>query len=215
MIDLGDQLVVGVYLITVFAHCGIVGGAMLVLAIRQYRLSSGLMRVPAFLLAVGAAAGIELCIDVVIMDVAHVAGAPEVKHKFQPAYSLLVVLTFLFLCAGFVAQPALRFLRRRLRAVQTDALVTQLNPIWREANRARPGLSRSLVGSEAINDPEARLHRSIVEIRDAMIDPRAKFIVGESGLKLLEQAEAHLLGVVAPVEPQQSSGDSESSTESS
>lgn len=47
--------------------------------------------------------------------------------------------------------------------------------------------------SEAFEDPEAKLYRHVVEIRDAMIDPRVVFEISPTDLALLERAENHLL----------------------
>jgi hypothetical protein len=44
-----------------------------------------------------------------------------------------------------------------------------------EATRARPGLSQADPLAASSEDPEGHLHRVIVEIRDAMIDPRITF----------------------------------------
>lgn len=40
-----------------------------------------------------------------------------------------------------------------------------------------------------------RLHREVVEIRDAMIDPRVSFTISETERETLERAEKHLLGL--------------------
>ncbi|MGP6172192.1 hypothetical protein ACTU6V_13410, partial [Microbacterium sp. A204] len=130
--------------------------------------------------------------------IAHVTGALSIMHAVEPAYGPVMIATFLFLCAGFIAQPAMRSLRQRLRDVQTDVLVAQLEPIWRNATILRPGLGESHLTPGILEEPEARLHRSIVEIRDAMIDPRVTFAIDDADRKLLERAESHLLGVKAP-----------------
>lgn len=195
MSDLGAQPAAAIYSITVFTYCGIIVTAMFVLAVRQLRLASGVLRVPATLLAIGAACGIALCITVLVMDVAHVTGSLSVMHAVDPAYGPLMIATFLFLCAGFIAQPAMRSLRQRLRDVQTDVLVAQLEPIWRNATSLRPGLSESHLTPGILEEPEARMHRNIVEIRDAMIDPRVTFAIDDADRTLLERAESHLLGV--------------------
>lgn len=198
MSDLGAHPAAAAYSITVFTYCGIVVTAMFVLAIRQFRLASGVLRVPSILLAVGAGCGIALCVTVLIMDIAHVTGALSIMHAVDPAYGPLMIATFLFLCAGFIAQPAMRSLRQRLRDVQTDVLVAQLDPVWRNATSLRPGLSERHLTPGILEEPEARLHRNIVEIRDAMIDPRVTFAIGDADRTLLERAESHLLGVKAP-----------------
>lgn len=198
MSDLGGQLSAGLYSITVFSYCGIVVTAMLVLATRQFTLADGVLRVPAVLLMVGSSCAIALCIVVLIMDVAHVSGALGVWHAVEPAYGPLMIATFLCLCAGFIAQPAMRPLRQRLRAERTDALVAQLEPVWREATRLRPGLSESQATAGIFDEPEAVLHRKVVEIRDALIDPRVTFTIAAADHALLVRAERHLLGAKAP-----------------
>jgi len=194
MLDLGAQPVAAIYSIISFTYCGIVLTAMLVLAIRQCASDTRFQRIPAALLAVGSACGVVLCVVVLIMDVAHVAGALDLMNTAGLAYNPLTVLTFVFLCMGFAGQPALRFLKNRLRRVKTDVLIAQLEPIWFQALRKHPGLSGALPETSRFDDPEARLHRQIVEIRDAMIDPEAQLEVSESEIALLERAEQHLLG---------------------
>ncbi len=194
MMDLGAQPVAAIYSIVSFAYCGIVLTAMLVLAIRQCTSDTGIPRIPAALLALGSACGVALCIVVLIMDVSHVAGAIDLMNAAALGYNPLTVLTFVFLCMGFAGQPALRFIKNRLRRVKTDVLIAQLEPIWFQALRKHPGLSGALPETSRFDDPEARLHRQIVEIRDAMLDPEAQLDVSESEIALLERAEQHLLG---------------------
>lgn len=58
----------------------------------------------------------------------------------------------------------------------------------------RPGLSQADPLAASTEDPEGRLHRLIVEIRDAMIDPRITFDISAEDRALLERAESHLVG---------------------
>lgn len=194
MLDLGDEPATAIYSIISYIYLGIVLTTMLVLAIKQCTKDTGIPRFPAALLAVGSASGLMLCIVVLIMDIAHVAGALDLMYAVAVAYSPLTVLTFAFLCMGFAGQPALRFIKRRLRRVKTDVFIAQLEPIWFQALRKHPGLSGSLPETSRFDDPEARLHRQIVEIRDAMLDPEAQLEVSETEVALLERAEQHLLG---------------------
>lgn len=60
-----------------------------------------------------------------------------------------------------------------------------------------PGLSGTNSLGSSLDDPEVRLHREIVEVRDAMIDPRVSFEVTGPDRASLERAEAHLLGADA------------------
>ena len=201
MIDLGEQPAAAVYSIINFTYCLVIVIAMLVLAARQYRHSTGIQRLPAALLSVGSAFGVALCLVVVGMDLAHTTGHLGLMHVFQRAYDLLSILAFLFLCAGFAVQPAVRRAQHHARRRQTIDFTAQLEPIWLRATHARPGLSQADPLAASSEDPEGHLHREIVEIRDAMIDPRITFDINADDRDLLEHAESHLLGSDTPPAP--------------
>ena len=200
MIDLGAQPAAAVYSIINFTYCLVIVVAMLVLAIRQYRHNTGIQHLPAALLSLGSAFGVALCLAVIVMDVAHATGHLDLMHTIQSAYDPLSVLTFVFLCAGFAIQPAVRRAQHRARQRQTVALTAQLESLWHQATRARPGLSQADPLAANSEDPEGHLHREIVEIRDAMIDPRIAFNTSTDDRNLLDRAEAHLLGKDTTVE---------------
>ncbi len=193
MSDLGAQPAAAVYSIINFSYGALVIATMLVLAARQYQHSVGIQRLPAALLSLGSAFGVTLCLAVVVMDIAHATGHLDLMHVIQAAYDPLSVLTFLFLCAGFAAQPAVRRAQHRSRRRQTITLMAQLEPLWLRATRARPGLSQADSLAANSEDPEGHLHRMIVEIRDAMIDPRITFDISTDDCDLLERAESHLV----------------------
>lgn len=197
MIDLGAQPAAAAYSMMDFTYSGIVVAAMMVLAGRQYRLSAGAQRIPAGLLLLGSALGVALCIVVLIMDVAHVVGNLDLMGAVRAAYGPLYFLTFVFLCAGLAGHPAVRYVRDRMRGARTGGLVKQLEPMWRRATLVRPGLSQAEALAASLDVPETRLHREIVEIRDAMIDSRISFEMTRHDRALLERAEGHLLGVDA------------------
>lgn len=194
MADLGAQPATAAYSIVNFTYCGIVIATMTVLAARQYRSHHDIQRLPAALLTLGSALGVALCLVVLAMDTAHVAGQIALLRALQPAYAPLSLLTFLFLCAGFTAQPVVRRAQRYTRRRRTATLASQLEPLWQRATRLRPGLSHAEQLAANDGDPEGRLHRQIVEIRDAMIDPRITFTTTEDERALLERAEQHLTG---------------------
>ena len=202
MIDLGDQPWAAAYSIIVFTYCGIIVAAMLTLATRQLRLGKGIQRIPPALLLIGSASGVALCVVVIVMDVAHISGNLELMDAFGAAYGALSLLAFVFLCAGFAGQPVARYVRDHARRVQTDEMVKELEPLWRRATLVRPGLSGTNSLGLSMDDPEGRLHREIVEIRDAMIDPRVSFEVTGTERALLERAEEHLLGTEARGTPE-------------
>ncbi len=194
MRDLGDEPATAAYSIINFAYGGIVIATMLTLAARQFRHSAGIQRLPAGLLTLGSAFGVALCLAVIVMDVAHVTGQLDLMHAVQPAYAPLSLLTFLFLCAGLAAQPAIRRAQHYLRDKRIAVLAAQLEPLWSRATSLRPGLSQADPLATSTEDAEGRLHREIVEIRDAMIDPRVTFHTSRTEVALLERAERHLIG---------------------
>ena len=194
MSNLGDEPAAAAYSIINFVYGGIVIATMLTLAARQYRNSTGIQRVPAALLTLGSAFGVALCVAVIVMDIAHVTGQLDLMHAVQPTYGPLSLLTFLFLCAGFAVQPAVRRAQHHLRDKRTAALAADLEPLWTRATSLRPGLSQADPLATSADDAEGRLHREIVEIRDAMIDPRITFNTSRAEIALLERAESHLLG---------------------
>ncbi|MEW1974618.1 MAB_1171c family putative transporter [Microbacterium profundi] len=194
MNDLGDEPPAAAYSIINFAYCLVVIAAMLTLASRQFRHSTGIQRLPAGLLTLGSAFGVALCVAVIVMDIAHVTDQLDLMHAVQPAYGPLSLLTFLFLCAGFAVQPAVRRAQHCLRGKRTAALAADLEPLWHRATSVRPGLSQADPLATSADDAEGRLHREIVEIRDAMIDRRITFDTNPTEVALLERAESHLLG---------------------
>lgn len=194
MSDLGEEPAAAAYSIINFAYSLVVVAAMLALAARQFRHSAGIQRLPAALLTLGSAFGVALCVAVIVMDIAHVTGQLDLMRAVQPAYGPLSLLTFLFLCSGFAVQPAVRRAQHCLRGKRTAALAADLEPLWHRATSVRPGLSQADPLATSAEDPEGRLHREIVEIRDAMIDPRITFNTNPTEVALLERAESHLLG---------------------
>jgi len=194
MSDLGAQPAAAIYSIINFSYGALVIATMLVLAARQYRHSTGIQRLPAALLSLGSAFGVALCLAVIVMDLAHATGHLDLMHAIQGVYDPLSVLTFLFLCAGFAVQPAVRRGQHHARQRHTIAYTAQLEPLWHRATRARPGLSQADPLAANNEDPEGHLHRVIVEIRDAMIDPRIAFATSTDDRDLLEHAEGHLVG---------------------
>ena len=194
MNDFGAQPATAAYSIITFVYGGIVIAAMLTLAARRYRHSAGVQRLPAALLTLGSAFGVALCLAVIVMDIAHATGHLNLMHAIQPAYDPLSVLTFVFLCAGFAVQPAVRRAQHHARRRHTISFAAQLEQLWHRATLARPGLSHADPLATNSEDPEGHLHRMIVEIRDAMIDPRITFDTSRTERALLERAESHLVG---------------------
>lgn len=194
MLDLGDQLAAAAYSTIQFLYYGSVLTAMAVLALRQLQISHGIQLLPPASLLIGSIFGVMLTATVITMNLAHVANSLDVMTAVSVAYGPLYLLTFFFLCLGFAGQPAVRTLQARSHERKTRVLVRQLEPIWTEATRVRPGISQNEDVAFRNDEPETRLHRQVVEIRDAMIDTRVSFGLSEPDRELVERAERHLLG---------------------
>ncbi|TFC03367.1 MAB_1171c family putative transporter [Cryobacterium sp. MDB2-33-2] len=194
MLDLGGQPAAAAYSIIQFLYYGVVLTAMASLAVRQLRSSEGAQRLPPVFLIVGSSFGVLLSVTVLTMDIAHVIGNLRLVTTVGVAYGPVFLLTISFLCLGFAGEPAARMLQARARDRKTRMLVNDLAPIWAEATKLRPGISQDERSPFRAHEPESLLHRQIVEIRDAMIDTRVSFDVGDQDRELVERAERHLLG---------------------
>ncbi|MWB99423.1 hypothetical protein [Agromyces seonyuensis] len=194
MLDLGDQAAAATYSMLHFTYYAIVLIAMAAVAARYARPSHGILAVPPILLVVGCALGVTLTLEVYVMDLAHVTGNLNLMLAASSAYGTVYLLTFLFLCSGFAGQPVARTIQARKRARRTRDLSHQLDPVWLAATTLRPGISQVAGAPIDASDPEALLHRQVVEIRDAMIDGRVSFELDDRDRMLLEAAERHLVG---------------------
>jgi len=193
MLDLGAQPAAAAYSIIQFAYDGVIVTAMAATAGRHIRQSRGADRLPAISLLIGSLSGLALSIVIIAMDSAHLAGNLGLMSGLSAAYDPLFLSTFVFLCLGLAGQPALRWARARSRARSTRALVDRVAPIWERASHVRPGLSQYSAGFAA-EDAETQLHRQVVEIRDAVIDPRVRFELSDDERAMVDEAEAHLIG---------------------
>ncbi|MEL5990694.1 hypothetical protein ACOKGD_13695 [Microbacterium phosphatis] len=192
MLDLGAQPAAATYSIIQFTYDGVVLTAMAAAASRQIGRSRGSERLPAVSVLVGSLSGLALSLVVIAMDLAHIVGNLTLMDGFSAVYDPLFLATFVFLCLGLGAQPALRWVRARSREEGTRALLAQVTPIWERAIDVRPGLSQ-LEPAFHREDAETQLHRQIVEVRDAVIDPRVAFALSDAERLAVESAEAHLM----------------------
>lgn len=194
MLDLGEQPATTIYSMIHFTYYAVVLVAMAAVASEQIRVSRGILALPPALLVAGCGLGIALTSDVIVMDLAHVAGNAHLMSAAAVLYGPLYLLTFLLLCSGFAGQPFARTVRARQRERTTRALTARLSHVWQTASKAHPGISQNADAEFDADDPEGLLHRQVVEIRDAMIDTRVDFSVSDADLQALEAAERHLVG---------------------
>lgn len=197
MLDFGAQPAAALYSAIQFSYYATVLSAMAVLAVRQIRSGVGIQTLPPTLLVMGSLLGISLSIVVYAMDIAHLTGDLDLMTNIAVVYSPMFFATFLLLCAGFAGGPAVRAVQSRSHKRMTRKLIRELGPIWTAATKVRPGISQRKSIAFQADDSAARLHRQVVEIRDALIDVRVSFNISGDDRHLLERAEQHLLGAGA------------------
>lgn len=192
MISYGDQIGAALYSIAQYAYLGFVLSSMVVTSQRQRR-EAGSRREKALasLLFVGSWIGVALSIDVIMMDIAHVAGWDAVLSIGQMLYSPLQMLTFLFLVLGLTLAPTTRWVRQVRRSRTMRSHLDRVELLWRNATSARPSVAHA-IERRAAND-EDRLHRRIVEIRDSALDKSNSFQLTENDLNLLAELEDQLI----------------------
>lgn len=141
------------------------------------------------LLIVGSFCVLLLSITVIGMNLAQLTGGLDAAQPWRPFYYTLQLLTFAFLVSGLAVAPIVRWLAEARRTRELRQYVDRLHPLWSEAVRARPAPRIDL---ERV-DAEHRLHRRIIEIRDAAMDGRNTFSLSDDERRLLREAEEHLL----------------------
>lgn len=196
MATYGDQVGAATYSIAQYAYLGVVLAAMAVTATRQWH-SAGNRRERwlALLLMVGSWVGVAFSLSVIWMDVTHVAGWDEALAIGQVAYHPLQMLTFLFLVAGLVTSPCARAVREHQRNQTMRTQLDRIELLWRNATDARPSIAQAMGRHNA--NIEERLHRRIVEIRDAELDNTNTFQLTERDLDMLAEVEDQLIAGTA------------------
>jgi hypothetical protein len=129
-------------------------------------------------------------IDVIVMDIAHVAGNESLLRLGQFFYDYVGGLSIVLIAAGFVMLPSARFFNARRTNAQIARLIEELSPAWSRALEARS----SGPTVEPSGDQESVLHRQLVEIRDAQASLGSKFDLSPAEVSRLETAEAFLIG---------------------
>lgn len=141
------------------------------------------------LLLAGSVCTLALSVTVIGMNIADLVGGPTAAEAWRPWYYVLQIGTFLFLTAGLATAPIVRWVGQSRRDRQVKRYLSRLAPLWQEAVAARPS-----PGLESdTSDNEDRLHRRIVEIRDAAMDRRNGFELTAEDRRLLAEAEDQLL----------------------
>lgn len=196
MVSYGDQAGAALYSIAQYTYLGAVLTAMAVVAQRQRReAGSRREKVLTTLLVIGSWFGVALSVDVIWMDITHVAGWDAGMAVGQFVYPGLQSLTFLFLVVGLITAPATRWVRERQRSRTMRTHLDRLELLWRNATSARPSVAHA-IERRAANE-EDQLHRRIVEIRDSALDNGNTFELTAHDRELLAEVEDHLIAGTA------------------
>lgn len=186
----GDYPAAAVYSSTQYVYFLFVFSSLSAFAVGTIR--RGALRrekVAGALLLIGSLCTLALSITVIGMDIAQLVGGLSAAEPWRPWYYSLQVGTFAFLTAGLATAPIARWVRQSRREREVERHLTRLAPLWQEAIEARP--SPRLDGDAA--DNEHRLHRRIVEIRDAAMDGQNDFELVDEDRRILAEAEEHLM----------------------
>lgn len=192
MSEYGTQPAAGVYSGAQYAYLAIVIAAMGITAVRHLRDAHRKReRFTAWLLIIGSVAGVWLSVNIILMDIAHVIGAEDLLDVTSLFYYPLQIVTFAFLTFGLMAGPILRWIRYARRQRVLTANLDRIDDLWKNATAARPSIADRLATPSS--EPSGRLHRRVVEIRDAALDNRNDFQLTAEDRALLREVEDHLM----------------------
>lgn len=189
MADYGHQPAAAAYSIVQHLYFGTVTLAMAVVCIGQRASARGFMLAAINVLLIGSLGQTLTCIDVIVMDLAHLADNEGLLGFGQRIYDYSNGLSIMLIAAGFVMIPSARILEARHTDKQIARLVRELHPAWSRATEARsPRLPLNPAGGQ-----ESVLYRQLVEIRDAQASLGPRFQLSPTEVDRLDVAEALLL----------------------
>jgi len=173
-----------IYIGYVLVILGVVASQTLRNAAAAYR-----ERIAAVFLLIGSVLGVMLSGAITYMNVENASGHIDVVLRAAPYVKALNGLAVLFLVVGAGYTPLVRWMTQKRWDFRTARLLREVTPLWEDATTARPSLR---LATDAASS-ELRLHRRIVEIRDAEMDRRNSFTLDTAQQKVLASAEGHLM----------------------
>jgi hypothetical protein len=190
MIDYGDQPATALYSGVQHVYFGAVTASLAVICAREAMRVRGAKRLATIVLMLGGAIQTLSCLDVLIMDVSHVAGNEAVLRTAQTFYDYVNGISFLLITAGFVLLPLGRLVDHRRENARAAQLVQALTPAWKRARTLKP-LGPTI---EKSDDHASALYRLIIEVRDvqATLGPGLGLSADETAA--LDEAELRLSG---------------------
>lgn len=190
MREYGQYPAATVYSTTQYVYLSLVFTSLAATALQAVRTRPLLReRVAGVLLFLGSSCTVGLSIVVFGMNVSQLSGGLLAAQPWRPTYYALQVGTFAFLTFGLGVAPIARWMSEHRRARNVLRILDELTPLWEEAASRRP--APKLEQRDA--SPEDRLHRRIVEVRDAAMDRNADFTLTAEDRALLDEAERQLV----------------------
>lgn len=190
MIDYGDQPASAMYSGVQHVYFGAVTASLAIVCAREARNVDGAKRIATIVLMLGGALQAISCLDVLVMDISHVAGNERVLRLAQTVYDYVNGISFLLITAGFVLLPLGRLLDARKDRKRSAQLVETLSPAWKRARALKP-LGPAV---EQSFDHGPALYRLIIEVRDVQATLGQRFDLSHDEAVALDEAERHLLG---------------------
>lgn len=190
MIDFGDQPPAAVYSGVQHVYFGAVTASLAIICAREMLRVRGAKQFGTAVLMLGGAIQTISCVDVLVMDIAHVASDETVLSVAQTIYDYVNAISFLLITAGFVLLPIGGLIDSRRATKKSAQLVRTLTPAWKRARTLKP-LGPAVEGSP---DSTSALYRLIIEVRDAQATLSRGFHLSTDEAGALDEAEHHLIG---------------------
>jgi hypothetical protein len=194
MMSFGNQVAAASYSMVQFIYVGAAMAVMGRIALRHSdEMTNLLSRISLRLVSLGCACAIALSATIIAMDLAHLAAAHSTLNTLSLFYGPLYNCAIALLCVGFALLPVVRKLEGLRYARRTKSHFKQMSCVWNSTVDTEAAISASLYAEGASlgrSDLELRLHRMIMEVRDATIE-RSQALSPELERKV-QMAEAHL-----------------------
>lgn len=197
MHDFGDQPAAAAYSLIQFTYLGVVVALTGTICLRfAGRMSTPTRRLGFRIVGIGCGAAVLTVLSVVGMDLAHVFGAMSLLALFASAYNVLNMTAILLLCLGLSLPPILGWVAKRLERRKLQGVLPDLTRIWNDVSAQHVELgdaSRPSAPGTTPRDVDTVVHRTLVEIRDALLfDPSAAGRLTAGDLALLTATETYI-----------------------
>lgn len=196
MLDFGGQWAAAAYSSIQFLYIGAVVSVTGYTCFRfRGQMATRFFRVAFTFIGIGCSLALVLVLDVLAMDILHLSGQIQAMKGLSSVYDAAELGAMAFLCVGLALPPVARRLERRADSQAAAYFVDRLTEPWRRltAERSQGRLNISQAVFDPQEAPKYRLHRMLVEIRDALfLDPDLAKRLDAGDADVLGEAEKYL-----------------------